>query len=164
MDKMVDQVKNYEQSTKSSMEEVNQFLHTVHQDLENFLRKHKKEHTELNMKTSKLSEVAQKTLDNVDQVKGAMESYATILTCLLEFNSIEQALAYQEEIDRNKFQLKGGALAHQASKELTSAKRSNVSLGSLGPRGAKHSKHDSNFFPTYQTLDNENLPADDSIL
>lgn len=66
MEEMVDQVKNYEQSTKSSMEEVNQFLHTVHQDLENFLRKHKKEHTELNMKTSKLSEVAHKTIDNVD--------------------------------------------------------------------------------------------------
>ena len=84
------------------MEEVNQFLHTVHQDLENFLRKHKKEHTELNMKTSKLSEVAHKTIDNVDQIKGSIESYATIFTCLLEFNSIEQALSYQDEIDRNR--------------------------------------------------------------
>ena len=66
MQQMTDQVKSSEHSTKSSMEEVNQFLHTVHQDLENFLRKHKKEHTELNMKISKLSEVAHKTMDNME--------------------------------------------------------------------------------------------------
>ena len=74
---------------RSSMEEVNQFLHTVHQDLENFLKRHKKEHNELNLKVSKLSEVGHKTLDNVDQVKDSVERYATILTCLLEFNQIE---------------------------------------------------------------------------
>jgi cell division septum initiation protein DivIVA len=51
---------------RSSTEEVNQFLHTVHQDLEGFLTKHKKEHNELNLKVSKLSEVGHKTLDNVD--------------------------------------------------------------------------------------------------
>ena len=63
---MLEQVKATERSMGSSMEEVNQFLHTVHQDLEKFLMKHKKEHTELNLKVSKLSEVGHKTLDNVD--------------------------------------------------------------------------------------------------
>lgn len=71
------------------MEEVNQFLHNVHQDLENFLRKHKKDHNELNLKVQKLSEVGHKTLDNIDQMKTSIEGYATILTCMLEFNSIE---------------------------------------------------------------------------
>ena len=74
---------------QSSTEEVHQFLSNVHGDLETFLKKHKKEHGELNLKISKLSEVAHKTLDNVDQVKGAVEKYATILTCLVEFDSIE---------------------------------------------------------------------------
>jgi hypothetical protein len=51
-----------------------------------FLKKHKKEHSELNVKVTKLSEVAHKTLDNLDEVKESIEKAATILTCLLEFN------------------------------------------------------------------------------
>lgn len=43
----VDQIENL---TKQSLQEVNTFLHTVHQDFEHFLTKHKKEHTELNLK------------------------------------------------------------------------------------------------------------------
>ena len=73
-------------------------------------------------------------------MKGSIESYATILTCLLEFNSIEQALSYQDEIDRNKGQLYAmskGIRGDQMAKDLNPAKRSNLSLGSLGPRGAK---------------------------
>jgi hypothetical protein len=86
----------------SSSEEIHQFLSSVHGDLESFLKRHKKEHGELNLKISKLSEVAHKTLDNVDQVKGAVEKYATIMTCLVEFDSIEQALAFQDEFDRSR--------------------------------------------------------------
>ena len=101
-------------------------------------------------------------------MKGSIESYATILTCLLEFSSIEQALSYQDEVDRNKVQLYAqskGLRGDHLSKDLPSAKRSNLSLGNLGPRGSKAQKHNSNFFPTYQTLDHlENLPADDSIM
>ena len=63
---MTQQVKNTELSMRSATEEVNCFLHSVHQDLENFLKRHKKEHNELNLKVSKLSEVGHKTLDNVD--------------------------------------------------------------------------------------------------
>jgi len=59
-----------------------------------------------------------------------------------------------------------GIRGDNLAKDLAAAKRSNLSLGSLGPRGgSKHQKNPSNFFPTYQTLDHlEGLPADDSIL
>jgi tRNA splicing ligase len=77
-------------------------MHTVHQDFENFLRKHKKEHAELNLKISKLSEVGHKTLDGVDEVRDTVEKYATMMTCLTEFSSISQALAYQDEFDKSK--------------------------------------------------------------
>lgn len=45
-----DRVTAIENLTKSSLEEVNTFLHTVHQDFEHFLTKHKREHTDLNVK------------------------------------------------------------------------------------------------------------------
>jgi len=51
-----DRVGQIEDLTKSSLEEVNTFLHTVHQDVENFLIKHKKEHADLNMRMLKLTE------------------------------------------------------------------------------------------------------------
>lgn len=51
-----DRVDMIEKVTKSSLEEVNTFLHTVHQDFESFLNKHKKEHTNLNMRVLKVSE------------------------------------------------------------------------------------------------------------
>jgi hypothetical protein len=41
------------------------------------------------MKISKLSEVGHKTLDSMDEIKASIEKEATILTCLLEFSSIE---------------------------------------------------------------------------
>jgi hypothetical protein len=73
----------------SSTEEINQFLHNVHSDLENFLRKHKKEHDTLNLKLLKLSEVGNKTFDNIDEIRETVGKYGTILTCLVEFNSME---------------------------------------------------------------------------
>ena len=42
--------------TKLSLDEVNTFLHTVHADFETFLNKHKKEHTNLNMRVLKMGE------------------------------------------------------------------------------------------------------------
>ena len=45
-----------EKLTKSNLEEVNTFLHTVHSDFESFLTKHKKEHTSLNMRILKVTE------------------------------------------------------------------------------------------------------------
>ena len=157
---LLQNTKATEVACKSSMEEVNQFLHNVHQDLENFLRKHKKEHNELNLKVQKLSEVGHKTLDNIDQIKSSIEGYATILTCMLEFNSIEQALTSQEEQDRARMSLLGGS----AQKDKSEFKNTGKSLGSLGPKSSKN-QHGSNFFPTYQTIDpDRGLAADDSIL
>jgi hypothetical protein len=55
-----------ERNVRSSMEEVNQFLQSVHGDFETFLKRHQKERQEINLKLAKLSEVAHKTLDNYD--------------------------------------------------------------------------------------------------
>mmetsp|Transcript_27268 Transcript_27268/g.41484 ORF Transcript_27268/g.41484 Transcript_27268/m.41484 type:complete len:87 (-) Transcript_27268:700-960(-) len=82
------------------MEEVNQFLHQVHTDLEDFLKRHKVEHTEMNIKIQKLSEVGHKTYDNIDDLKETVEGLATLITCLLEFSSIQQSLSYQSEVDK----------------------------------------------------------------
>ena len=51
---------------RSSMEEVNQFLQNVHSDFEKFLKRHGREHSDVNLKIQKLSDVAHKTLDNLD--------------------------------------------------------------------------------------------------
>jgi hypothetical protein len=53
-----DKVSRIEELTKSSLEEVNTFLHTVHHDFENFLTKHKREHAELNIKVQKSTDEA----------------------------------------------------------------------------------------------------------
>ena len=57
----------------------------MHSDFEKFLKRHAREHNEVNLKIQKLSDVAHKTLDNLDQIKEPVENYATFLTCLLEF-------------------------------------------------------------------------------
>ena len=102
MTKMInDRVDVIEQKTKSSLEEINTFLHQVHQDFEGFLNKHKKEHTNLNMRVLKVSEDMASLVTQFTNTKTAVEQYATVLTCLAEFNSIEQALATQDEEDRD---------------------------------------------------------------
>ena len=57
------------------------------------------------MKILKLSDVANKTLDSIDDTRDSIEKYATILTCLVEFNSIENALSFHHEIDKTKINL-----------------------------------------------------------
>lgn len=88
-----DRISQIEALTKTSLEEVNTFLHTVHQDFESFLNKHKKEHTSLNMRVLKVTEDMNQVVTQTQQVKSAVEQYAMVLTCMVEFNSIEQALA-----------------------------------------------------------------------
>jgi len=70
------------------MEEVGQLIHNVHQDFESFLKKHKQEHSELNVKIVKMQEIAHKCLDGIDQYSESTDKMGTIITCLLEFNSI----------------------------------------------------------------------------
>jgi hypothetical protein len=51
-----ERIEKIEGMTRSNLSEVNTFLHTVHADFENFLHKHKKEHTSVNMKLLKVTE------------------------------------------------------------------------------------------------------------
>jgi len=60
-----ERVTTIENLTKSSLEEVNTFLHTVHSDFEHFLTKHKREHTEINMKL----------LRNMEDTQSIAQSY-----------------------------------------------------------------------------------------
>lgn len=89
---LVKEIETSERSVKSSMEEVNQFLQSVHGDFESFLKRHNRERADTNLKIQKLSEVAHKTLDNYDQISTPITTYATMLTCMLEFNWIQQSL------------------------------------------------------------------------
>lgn len=45
--------------------------------------------------------------DSVTECKTAIEAYATMFACLLEFNNIEQALSIQDEADRQDISLMG---------------------------------------------------------
>lgn len=65
-DQMREEMNMSERNVKSSMEEVNQFLQTVHQDFESFLKRHSRERNDYNVKIQKLSDVANKTLDNLE--------------------------------------------------------------------------------------------------
>jgi len=44
---------------------------------------------EQNVKIQKLSEVASKIMDHIEELRASFEKSATIVSCLLEFNSIE---------------------------------------------------------------------------
>ena len=61
----------------------------MHYDFEQFVSKHKKEHTALNERVLKVAEASEQVVGTVLSTKSAVEQYATILTCLVEFNSIE---------------------------------------------------------------------------
>jgi|DEB0MinimDraft_12_1074336.scaffolds.fasta_scaffold65180_2 hypothetical protein len=76
------------------MEEVSQLIHNVHHDFEGFLKKHKQEHSELNLKVAKMQEIAHRCLDGIEESRGSNEKMGTIMTCMLEFNSIAQALQF----------------------------------------------------------------------
>lgn len=52
------------------------------------------------MRLLKVTEDMNQVVSQIQPVKQAVESYATVITCLVEFNSIEQALALQDEEDR----------------------------------------------------------------
>ncbi len=83
-----------ERFTRSTFEEVSQFLQTVHQDFESFLKKHKKEHAELNTKVTQLQSMVDGELHaQVSEVRGVVEAYATVISCLVEFSNLEQALS-----------------------------------------------------------------------
>lgn len=96
-----------EKLAKSNLTEVTTFLHTVHTDFESFLVKHKKEHNNMNMRLLKVSEDMGSVLMQFKPLKSNMDQFATALACLVEFNSIEHALAVQDEVDREDMHLVG---------------------------------------------------------
>ena len=88
-----ERINKVEDLTKTSLGEVNTFLHTIHSDFETFLAKHKREHVNLNMRVARLSEDVSHVVDAIRATRRAVEAQATVVTCLVEFNSIEHALA-----------------------------------------------------------------------
>lgn len=92
---------------RSTIAESNQFLQNVHTDFENYLKRHKKEHSELGQKLQNILEIQKEGNDSIGDTKQAIESYATMLSCILEFNNIEQALSIQDEADRQNIALMG---------------------------------------------------------
>lgn len=46
----------FDNSVKSTIDEVKHFLHTVHADFEQFQVRHKKDHNDINVKSQKLQE------------------------------------------------------------------------------------------------------------
>ena len=84
-----ERISKMEELTKSSLLEVNTFLHEVHADFEAFLEKHRKEHTSLNSRVLKTTEDLKSVITEMKTAKNYTEQFATVLTCLAEFNSIE---------------------------------------------------------------------------
>lgn len=56
-------------------------------------------YAEQNGKVNRLSEVATRTLDNIDEVKRKIDKAGVVLSCLVEHGSISQTLnQHQEEM------------------------------------------------------------------
>ena len=62
-----------EQRTKSNVQEINTFLHQMHFDFEQFVSKHKREHTALNERVLKVAEASETVVGTVLQTKAAVE-------------------------------------------------------------------------------------------
>ena len=84
-----ERINKVEELTKSSLLEVNTFLHTVSADFESFMEKHGKEHSNLNIRVLKTSEDLQNVIKEIKENRYHTDQFATVLTCLAEFNSIE---------------------------------------------------------------------------
>ena len=63
-------------------------------------------------------------------MKLAVDAYATTLTCLVEFNSIEQALAIQDEADREDMQLLGKGKRLKVAEMQATSPQSFKTIGS----------------------------------
>ena len=66
-------IESIENLMRSNLAEVNTFLHTVHGDFENFLSKHKKEHTSMNMRLLKVTEDMANALQQVKPIKQTVD-------------------------------------------------------------------------------------------
>ena len=101
-------------------------MHNIHQDFEINRSTHNSEIADMNLKVGKMQDICNQSLDYIDEVKDSQEKIATIVTCLLEFSSIEQALSFQDEIDRQR-----GVFTHSPSKKEGSLGRMTSKKGSI---------------------------------
>lgn len=65
------------------------FIHTLHSDFENFLKKHKREHIDINQRMRDLEQRLSNEEPKNSEIRNAVEHFATILSCLVEFCNIE---------------------------------------------------------------------------
>ena len=82
-----------ESRTKGSVAEVNTFLHQLSYDVEQYIEKQKKENVSVSEKVLKFGEDLNTLAETTVKMNTSIDQYATLLTCLSEFNAIEQALA-----------------------------------------------------------------------
>ena len=87
--KIQKQYEDTEMNVNSSLVEAKHFIDNVHKDFEKFLIRNKKEMSDSNIKYAKLNELSSKTFDSIDKVRKSITSFATILACQLEFNSMQ---------------------------------------------------------------------------
>jgi len=89
-------------------------------------------------------ETSDKCLESSNLLKSTIAKYGTVLGCLLEFNTIQQALTKQDQMNtRNLLQLINQSLAMADGKgRMRSLQSRQTSLASgLGPSGSVTSKH-----------------------
>ena len=80
--------RDQEHRVKSQVEEIKNFLHSVHKDFERFIIKNKKDFSEFNMKSLKLTELANRTMNAVDITNDKLDKLSLISACQLEFNNM----------------------------------------------------------------------------
>lgn len=84
--------------------------------------------SELNLKVVKMQEVAHKCLDSLEEGTDAATNTGTILTCLVEFCNISQALQQQDGVDsRSLLQQAVAALSSLKSNDRLARKTSTES-------------------------------------
>ena len=93
---MTERVEQAETLFKSQFIEINEFLHTIHKEFDGFVTAHKTEHIGLNVRMLKISEECSKMLDHYKRSKTQLEQQAMAIACLVEFDSMAQALSQHE--------------------------------------------------------------------
>lgn len=61
---MNDRMRTSEQLVRSAGDEMKHFMHQIHGDFENFQRRHREEHIDINKKLLNLQEVSQRNMVN----------------------------------------------------------------------------------------------------
>lgn len=84
---------------RSQLQEVQEIMHSMHADHERLEKRYKIEHQDMNVKVVKMQEVAHKCLDSLEDNNLASQKLATLVTCLLEFSKMTEAVYNQDDKD-----------------------------------------------------------------